>query len=271
MSLEMAINKVNNQIVPQLRKSGILTGEYKINLSGSADKLVETWEALKWNLLMALLITYLLMAALFESWSHPFVIILSVPIGALGGILGLRLLGLCLVMQGEPPQALDVLTMLGFVILIGTVVNNAILIVHQSLVFMSRDQLSAENAISQSLRTRIRPIFMTTTTTIFGLLPLVFFPGAGSELYRGLGSVVLGGLLLSTFVTLTLVPTLFSIMLDAKSFSQKLFSRGQFSDQRRAEARQGERSSRMPDEDELGTGNGSPPAEFPADSLEEIS
>ena len=163
-------------------------------------------------MLLALLITYLLMVALFESWLYPLVIILSVPLGAVGGILGLRLLNLFYL------QPLDVLTMLGFVILIGTVVNNPILIVHQSLNHMREDQMPPRHAILESVRTRIRPIFMTTTTTVLGLLPLVLFPGAGSELYRGLGSVVLGGLVVSTIFTLVLVPTLFSLALDAKEF-----------------------------------------------------
>lgn len=216
LSLEEAIETLQTKIIAPLVEQGQLTAEYKVNLSGTADKLNETWGQLKWNLLLAVLITYLLMAALFESWIYPFVIILSVPMGAVGGILGLKLLGYYLVAQGEPPQSLDVLTMLGFVILIGTVVNNAILIVHQSLVFMKQESLVASEAISESIRTRIRPIFMTTTTTVFGLSPLVFFPGAGSELYRGLGAVVLGGLLLSTFFTLFLVPSLFSLMIDLK-------------------------------------------------------
>ena len=153
---------------------------------------------------------YLLMAALFESWLYPLVIILSVPLGAVGGILGLTVLNLFV------PQSLDVLTMLGFVILIGTVVNNPILIVHQSLNHMHEDGLSASEAILASIRTRVRPIFMTTTTTVLGLLPLVLFPGAGSELYRGLGSVVLGGLIVSTIFTVVLVPTLFSLAIDIR-------------------------------------------------------
>ena len=105
--------------------------------------------------------------------------------------------------------------MLGFVILIGTVVNNAILIVHQSLNFI-REGASPREAIPASVRTRIRPIFITTTTTVLGLLPLVLFPGAGSELYRGLGAVVLGGLIVSTAFTLFLVPAVFILMMDAK-------------------------------------------------------
>jgi hydrophobic/amphiphilic exporter-1 (mainly G- bacteria), HAE1 family len=100
------------------------------------------------------------------------------------------------------------------VILIGTAVNNAILIVHQSLNYMNERGDSPRDAILESVRTRIRPIFMTTTTTVFGLLPLVLMPGAGSELYRGLGAVVLGGLVVSTLFTLILVPTMFSLLLD---------------------------------------------------------
>ncbi|MCH2178329.1 MAG: efflux RND transporter permease subunit [Mariniblastus sp.] len=216
LSLEDAINMINGQIIAPLEDQGVLGAEYKVNLSGTADKLAETWTALKWNLLLAVLITYLLMAALFESWIYPFIIILAVPMGAVGGILGLHLLGYFLHLRGEPIQNLDVLTMLGFIILIGTVVNNAILLVHQTLNFMEEGKNSSE-AILQSIQTRIRPIFMTTTTTVFGLSPLVFFPGAGSELYRGLGSVVLGGLLLSTLFTLILIPTLLSIMIDTKT------------------------------------------------------
>ncbi len=114
--------------------------------------------------------------------------------------------------------------MLGFVILIGTVVNNAILIVHQSLNFMRNELMEIRPAILESIRTRVRPIFMTTLTTVFGLSPLVFFPGAGSELYRGLGSVVLSGLLVSTVFTLFLVPTLFSLMIESKQWlSRALF------------------------------------------------
>ena len=215
LSLEQAIARIQTDVLGPLRDDGTISGDYQVNLSGTADKLAQTWEALRWNFLLAILITYLLMAALFESWIYPFVIILSVPMGAVGGIIGLKALGLFLAAQGEPVQSLDVLTMLGFVILVGTVVNNAILIVHQSLVHMKEGQ-DSNTALSNSIRNRIRPILMTTMTTVFGLSPLVFFPGAGSELYRGLGSVVLGGLLVSTFFTLVLVPTLFSLMLDFK-------------------------------------------------------
>jgi HAE1 family hydrophobic/amphiphilic exporter-1 len=115
--------------------------------------------------------------------------------------------------------------MLGFVILIGVSVNNAILIVHQSLNQMREHELSPQQAILESVRSRVRPIFMTTTTTVMGLLPLVLMPGAGSELYRGLGSVVLGGLVVSTVLTLVLVPTVFSLMLEFEAKLIALFGR----------------------------------------------
>jgi HAE1 family hydrophobic/amphiphilic exporter-1 len=213
MALEQAIRVIQTSVLPQLD----LSGGYRIVLSGSADKLRATWEALRWNLLLAVVITYLLMAALFESWLYPLTIIFAVPLSAVGGLLGLRILSIYLGWLGEPPQMLDVLTMLGFVILVGTVVNNPILIVHQALNHMREENMPPSEATVESARSRIRPIFMTTGTTVFGLAPLVFFPGSGSELYRGLGSVVLGGLLLSTLFTLIIVPALFSTMMAAKS------------------------------------------------------
>lgn len=208
--LETAMQMIEQEVVDPLLASGALDGGYQINLAGTADKLRDTWLALRFNVMIALVITYLLMAALFESWLYPFVIILSVPLGAVGGILGLY------VLNQFYAQPLDVLTMLGFVILIGTVVNNPILIVHQSLNLIREEGLTPDQAILDSIRTRVRPIFMTTTTTVLGLLPLVVFPGAGSELYRGLGSVVLGGLTISTLFTLFLVPTLFSLMMSIR-------------------------------------------------------
>jgi HAE1 family hydrophobic/amphiphilic exporter-1 len=219
MALEDAMGVIQEKIVGPMRAGGQLDGGYMITLAGTADKLRDTWKALQFNVILALLITYLLMAALFESWLYPLVIILTVPLGAVGGVLGLQLLNLFYL------QPLDVLTMLGFVILIGTVVNNPILIVHQSLNHMREDGMSPRAAILESVRTRIRPIFMTTITTILGLLPLVLFPGAGSELYRGLGSVVLGGLLVSTIFTLFLVPTMFSLTMDAKGIVLRLLKR----------------------------------------------
>ena len=184
------------------------------------------------------------MAILFESFLFPLIIMFSVPLATAGGILGLSLLNFGLYMDTigwsftelynhivvenfqiagvtlpglsidnyTNKQALDMLTLLGFVILIGTVVNNAILLVHQTLHHVRVEGLEALEAIAESTRNRIRPIFMSTTTSVFGMLPLVITPGAGSELYRGLGSVVLGGLALSAVLTLLIIPPLLSFM-----------------------------------------------------------
>ncbi|MBW1981053.1 MAG: efflux RND transporter permease subunit [Deltaproteobacteria bacterium] len=209
--LEEAMDTLKTRVIGPLQKSGELGGLYNINLSGTADDLVVTRRALQWNFVLALIITYLLMAALFASFLYPFVIMLSVPLAAAGGFAGLWL-----VSHFIEYQALDVLTMLGFVILVGTVVNNAILIVHQSLNHIRHEGMERRAAIREAVRNRIRPIFMSTTTSVFGMLPLVLFRGAGSELYRGLGSVVVGGLVLSTIFTLFLIPALFSLVLDAR-------------------------------------------------------
>jgi HAE1 family hydrophobic/amphiphilic exporter-1 len=210
MPLEEAQERIEREIVTPLEASGELTGGFRITLGGTADKLRATWDALWFNLALAGLITYLLMAALFESWFYPAIIIAAVPLGSVGGLVGLALLNTV----GQPFgifQPLDVLTMLGFVILIGTVVNNPILIVDRTLQLVRGGDISASEAILEAVAGRIRPIFMTTMTTLLGLLPLVLIPGAGSELYRGLGAVLLGGLLVSTVVTLVLVPVLLGL------------------------------------------------------------
>jgi HAE1 family hydrophobic/amphiphilic exporter-1 len=106
------------------------------------------------------------------------------------------------------PQPLDILTMLGFVILIGVVVNNAILIVHQALNNIRFKDMDHKEAVVESVRIRLRPSYMSAATSIFGMLPLVIAPGPGSELYRGLGSVVLGGIAISTIFTVFLIPSL---------------------------------------------------------------
>ncbi len=174
---------------------------------------------------LAVIITYLLMAALFESFVYPFVIMFSVPLAAIGGFAALRIVHeVSLRDVTVPIQQLDVLTMLGFVILLGVVVNNAILVVHQALTNMREHGLGANQAVVDSVRSRTRPIFMSALTSIFGMLPLVLMTGAGSELYRGIGSVVVGGLLISSIFTLFVVPALFSLVLEWRTSASGLVS-----------------------------------------------
>jgi multidrug efflux pump subunit AcrB len=98
-------------------------------------------------------------------------------------------------------------------VLIGTVVNNPILIVERSVGNLKQRGMSVIDAVTEAIRVRLRPIMMTTVTTVAGLSPLVFNPGAGTELYRGLGAIVLFGLLFSTLVTLTFMPALLALVL----------------------------------------------------------
>jgi len=208
MAMETALDKIRDEVMEPLRNAG-LPGDVRLLLTGTADKLSQTWDAMVINLLIAVVIVYLVMAVLFESFIYPFIIMLSVPLATGGGVLGLALVNLFTF------QPLDMLTLLGFVILIGIVVNNAILLVHQTLVHIHEEGMAIEDSIMEATRNRIRPIFMSTLTSVFGMAPLVFFPGAGSELYRGLGSVVLGGLSLSAVLTLAIVPPLLTLFTGA--------------------------------------------------------
>ncbi|MFQ5627070.1 MAG: efflux RND transporter permease subunit, partial [Methyloligellaceae bacterium] len=205
MALEQAIELIRTQVVEPMRAQGLPEG-VRLRITGTADKLTKTWNHMVGDLLVALIIVYLVMAILFESFIYPLVIMLAVPMAAAGGVAGLAVLNLFYF------QPLDMLTMLGFVILVGIVVNNAILLVHQTLIHLREDKMDPEAAITEATRNRIRPIFMSTLTSVFGMLPLVFFPGAGSELYRGLGSVVVGGLSLSALLTLLIVPPMLTLI-----------------------------------------------------------
>jgi len=202
MPLQQAMETVEQKMIPAVKQMGLLDG-LQVRMSGAADKLTVTREALQWNFLLAVVITYLLMAALFENFLYPLIILFTVPLAGAGGFLGLRLENWFIAYQ-----PMDILTMLGFVILIGVVVNNAILIVHQSLNNVREGGMEHLDAVLEATRTRLRPIYMSATTSIFGMLPLAVAPGPGSELYRGLGAVVLGGLALSTVFTVFVIPSL---------------------------------------------------------------
>ena len=218
--LEEAIETLKQSVIGPLIEEGLPSG-VRLALSGTAEKLHQTWNEMKWNLLLALAIVYLVMAVLFESFIYPFIILMSVPLAAAGGVAGL------VVLNQFHFQPLDMLTLLGFVILIGIVVNNAILLVHQTLFHVREEGMPAGQAILEATRNRIRPIFMSTLTSVVGMLPLVLFPGAGSELYRGLGSVVVGGLALSAVLTLLIIPPMLSVLVGPLERGQEATPEGE--------------------------------------------
>ncbi len=214
LALEDAMTRIREEIVAGMRERGEIPEGIDITLSGTAGQL----EAAKLRfgdvLLLAIAISYLLLSALFEDFIAPIAVLVTVPLAAAGGVLGLRLVDAYL-----GPQPLDMMTALGFLILLGVVVNNAILVVDGALARLRRGEPLAE-AVSQAVTARVRPIFMSSLTSLAGLLPLVLFPGSGSELYRGVGAVVLGGLALSTILTLYLTPSLFTLLWRARGHTR---------------------------------------------------
>ncbi|MDH4249438.1 MAG: efflux RND transporter permease subunit, partial [Deltaproteobacteria bacterium] len=207
--LETALALLDKTLLTQARNDYAHIPGLHFALSGTADAFTKTRMALDNGLILALAITFLLLVILFEDLLSPLVIMGALPIAAMGGLLALKLVNLFLA-----EQPLDMLTLLGFMMMIGIVVNNPILIVSRALDLMRQDGWPLIDAVVEGVRSRLRPIFMTTTTSVLGLMPLVLLPGAGSELYRGLGAAVLGGLILSTLVNLVFVPCLFSLFQD---------------------------------------------------------
>jgi len=191
MSLEAALEKLAPIMADA--QAQVSPGIH-LMLTGGADDLAETITTMSWNFAFAVLVLFLLMAALFRSTIDSLVVLASMPMALAGGVLGLRALNLFAF------QSLDLLTMLGFVILMGLVVNNAILLIDRAR-RGATDGLSAEESIRIAVETRVRPIWMSTLTSVVGMLPLVLVPGVGSEIYRGLAVVIVGGMLTSTLFT----------------------------------------------------------------------
>ena len=201
-SLEQTINTLRTQVDPQLRAA--LPEDSSIQYGGSADQLEKAISVMGKNFVFALLILFLLLAGLFKSIKDSALVLVTIPLATVGGIVALRTLNLFVF------QPLDLLTMIGFVILLGLVVNNAILLVHQTR-NAENQGLNRDQAVEEALKLRLRPIFMSTLTSLFGMLPLLLMPGTGSVIYRGLASVIVGGLAVSTVFTILLLPCLLRI------------------------------------------------------------
>lgn len=216
--LETGVETVREEIVAHLRDNGNIPANVDIVISGAADQLDATREALMSNYLVALVIIYLLMVAIFNHWGYPLLIITSIPLGIAGGIVGLTVLngvgGLLPLIGGTAiVQPFDMISMLGFLILMGTVVNNPILVVHRAVQNFQDKGMDALAAVTEAVEVRLRPIAMSTITTLVGLAPLVLIPGAGTELYRGVGAIVMFGIIGAALVTLTVLPALTVVVL----------------------------------------------------------
>ncbi|MGI1677287.1 MAG: efflux RND transporter permease subunit [Cellvibrionaceae bacterium] len=213
IALETGVEIVRRDVVKYLRDTGGIPADISMTISGAADQLQSTRTALTSNYFIAMIIIYLLMVAIFTHWGYPLLIMLTIPLGIAGGIAGLWLMNLTTQTTqslglGGTHQPFDMISMLGFLILMGTVVNNPILIVHRSISNMKEMGMDALAAVNEAVESRLQPITISTITTICGLAPLVFLPGAGSELYRGVGIIVMAGIIGATIVTLTTLPAL---------------------------------------------------------------
>ena len=199
VSLEQAISELKAQVDPLVRDA--LPADGDVLYTGAADKLEQALVNMSGSFLLAILILYLLMSALFRSFRDSLLVLLVLPLATVGSVIALKLLNMVTF------QPMDLLTMIGFIILLGLVVNNAILLVYQTRA-AERAGTRRREAVEQAVRLRLRPILMTTLTSVFGMLPLLLVPGAGTELYRGLACVIVGGMLISAVFTLLLLPAL---------------------------------------------------------------
>jgi multidrug efflux pump subunit AcrB len=208
LSLEEAIAVIKDKAEPAILKAldkSAKDNHHQNNGSiayrGSAEALTQALANMSQSFILALLILFLLMAALFRSFKDSLLVVLTIPLATIGGIALLQITNLFIF------QPLDLLTMIGFVILLGLVVNNAILLVYQTRIGEA-DGLSRTEAVQHAVRIRLRPILMSTLTSLFGMLPLLIIPGAGAELYRGIAAVIVGGMSVSTLFTLIFLPSL---------------------------------------------------------------
>ena len=202
MSLEALVNELETNIEPELQ--ALMPDDGVIQYAGSVQDLERAIGTLGTNFLTAIGLLVLIMAGLFRSLKDALLVAISIPLAAVGGVFAIN------IVNAINFQPLDLLGMIGFIILLGLVVNNAILLVAQTRAAEATG-LSRTEAVQQALRYRLRPIFMSTLTSLFGMLPLLVVPGAGSEIYRGMAAAIVGGMAVSTLFTLLLLPSLLQL------------------------------------------------------------
>jgi len=195
LSLEETISILQTKVEPELLKA--LPDDGEISYYGSADDLDIALGNMSRSFMLAIAVLYLLMSGLFRSFRDSLLVIAALPLATVGGVALLRIMN----------HPMDLLTMIGFITLLGLVVNNAILLVHQTRT-AEREGLDRRSAVEQAIRRRLRPILMSTLTSLFGMLPLLLIPGPGSEVYQGLAAVIVGGMSVSTVFTLIFLPSL---------------------------------------------------------------
>ncbi|MDH5500665.1 MAG: efflux RND transporter permease subunit, partial [Gammaproteobacteria bacterium] len=170
-------------------------------VAGQNEEMEESFRSMQFALALAIFLVYLVMASQFESLIHPFVILFTIPLALVGAILALFITG----------TTINVVAFIGVIMLAGIVVNNAIILV--DLINQLRSKgVDKTEAILEAGRARLRPIMMTTLTTILGLLPMAISFGEGTEVRTPMAITVIGGLLVSTLLTLVVIPVVYSLL-----------------------------------------------------------
>ena len=178
-----------------------MPAEFNVQMAGQNKEMSSSFKSLQFALFLAIFLVYLVMASQFESFLHPFVILFTIPLAMIGAIFGLWITS----------STISVVVFIGFILLAGIVVNNAIVLI--DLINQLREQgLNKIEAIQQGGRTRLRPILMTTLTTALGLLPLALGLGEGAEVRAPMAITVIGGLTVSTALTLIVIPVVYSLL-----------------------------------------------------------
>jgi HAE1 family hydrophobic/amphiphilic exporter-1 len=187
-----------------------LPAGFEVSFTGEAEEMSQTFDNIYDALILAVLFIYIILASQFGSFTHPLSIMLSLPLSLIG-VVGMMLL------TGD---TLNIMSMIGLVLLMGLVTKNAILLID----FTKRLRRQGKDrtlALIEAGRTRFRPIMMTTLAMIFGMLPLAFEIGAGSEMRAPMARVVIGGLVTSTLLTLIAVPVVYSMIDDLSRIGRK--------------------------------------------------
>lgn len=202
------ISKVRNEYIPELN----LPPGYNYKMIGQADNMARSFKEVYKAVILAIVVVYMVLAAQFESFSQPLIIMVSLPFAIIGAILGLLVAG----------QTANMMSMIGFTMLLGLVTKNAILLIDYAN--QEREKgMSIREAVLLACSLRLRPILMTTLSTILGMLPIALGIGEGAELRQSMGVVLIGGLTTSTLLTLVVVPLIYLLFEEwkAKNYVQR--------------------------------------------------
>jgi len=195
-----ALSKIKQDIDNMLNTVKLPYG-YSIKFGGEIEQQASTFRDLTLMLFLGILLVYLIMAAQFEDFLDPFIIMFSVPFAVVGVLVGIFLWG----------QNFNIMSFVGLLLLVGVVVNNAIVLVDYTKLLRSRGMQLLE-AVKEACKTRLKPILMTAVTTILGTLPMALSRGSGAEYFSSMGVAIVSGLTFSTFITLIFVPTLYTVI-----------------------------------------------------------